>query len=79
MDGSIAVIVGTLVIAVLGLTSLAAGIFCLVRFMRTRNRVLLVVGLLLTFVAPGVLFCLAVALWAPAATVVYGPAPGPAP
>jgi hypothetical protein len=79
MDESIAVIVGTVVIAVLSLASLAAGIFCITRYMRTRKRVLLVVGLLLTFVAPGILFCLVVALWAPAATVVYGPAPGPAP
>ena len=75
MNGSIAVVVGTVVVAVLGLVSLAAGIFCLIRFMRTRRRALLVVGLLLTFVAPGILFCLIVGYWVPAALIVYGPPP----
>jgi hypothetical protein len=57
--------------------SCAAGIFCLVRFVKTRQPLFLVLGLLLTFILPGVcLYLLARTGTAPLDPIMaYGPPP----
>ena len=59
----------------LALASLGCGVYCLVRYAKTRKIIFLVVGLLLTFILPGLFFCLALVLFIPGTMVVYGPPP----
>jgi len=63
------------IVAVIGLALLAGGIFCLVRYAQTRQILFLILGVLFTFIIPGVMCCLALALWVPSTMVVYGPPP----
>jgi len=60
---------------VLALASLAAGIYCLVRYAKTRKVALLITGLVLTFVLPGICLVLALVSFIPSTTIVYGPPP----
>ena len=62
-------------LVVLGLVSFGIGIYFLIRYARMRKRSFLVIGLILTFIVPGLVCCLAFMLWLPSATVVYGPPP----
>jgi hypothetical protein len=61
--------------------SFAAGILCLVRFAKTRRPLLLVLGLLLTFLVPGALLYLGTHFWItqvmppPDPIITYGPPP----
>jgi hypothetical protein len=55
------------------LASLAGGIVCIVRYIRTKKIAFLIVGLLLTLVVPGLLLCAALAVWIPSTMIVYGP------
>ncbi len=61
--------------ALLGLASLIAGIVCLVRYAQTRQTLFLVLGLLLTFILPGMVVCCALSVWIPSVMVTYGPPP----
>jgi hypothetical protein len=61
--------------------SFAAGILCLIRFVKTRKPLLLILGLLLTFLVPGALLYLSTQYWStqlvtpPGPVMVYGPPP----
>jgi hypothetical protein len=63
------------VLALMGLISLIGGIVCLISYAKTRKTALLVVGLLLTFIVPGIAFCIILAIWIPSTMVVYAPPP----
>jgi len=63
------------VAVILALVSLGGGIFCIVRYAKTRKVVWLIVGLVLTFVVPGLLVCVALGVFIPSIMVVYGPPP----
>ncbi len=69
----------TIILVVLGgilsLISLGGGIFCIVRYFQTRKIALLIVGLILTFILPGICLCLVVLSFIPSTMVVYGPPP----
>ena len=60
---------------ILALVSLGCGIFCIVRYARTRKVVWLIVGLVLTFIVPGELLCVALGVFIPNVMIVYGPPP----
>jgi uncharacterized membrane protein YkgB len=66
-----------LLICLLGLALIAfiAGVVLLIQFARTRKVAYLIIGLLLTFLLPGIFCCLSFLLWAPHTFVVYGPPP----
>jgi Mn2+/Fe2+ NRAMP family transporter len=67
-----------IVLGLLGVVFLVAGIVCLVLYARKRSKALLVVGLLLSLVVPGLAFCCLLALlarWIPDPFVVYAPPP----
>lgn len=59
----------------LALIAFIAGVVLLIQFARTRKIAYLLIGLLLTFLVPGMLCCLSFLLWAPHTFVVYGPPP----
>jgi hypothetical protein len=59
------------------LASLGAGIYCLVRYARTRKMVFLILGVILTFILPGLCLCLVLGVYIPMTTIVYGPPPPP--
>ncbi len=60
---------------VLGLAFLCGGIFCLVRYAQTRRNLFLILGLVFTFVVPGLLVCFVFGIWIPNTIVAYGPPP----
>lgn len=62
---------------IFSLLSLGGGIFCIVRYARTRKVVFLVVGLVLMFILPGLCLCVALGIYIPSTTIVYGPPPMP--
>jgi len=64
---------------ILSLVSLAVGVFYIVRYAKTRKKAYLIVGLLLTFILPGVCLCLALVVFIPSTMIVYGPPPTPLP
>jgi len=57
----------------IGLVSLATGIILIVRYFRTRKISMLIIGVVLTFVVPGILLCIALAIAIPFTFMVYGP------
>ena len=63
------------VAVILSLVSLAGGIFCIVRFAKTRKIAYLIVGLILTFIIPGLCLFATLAVSIPSTMVVYGPPP----
>jgi hypothetical protein len=65
----------TILVIALAIVSFVLGILFLVLFARRRKILFLILGLLLTFILPGVFLCLACLLWLPNAAVVYGPPP----
>lgn len=70
------------VLGLLAVVLLVAGIVCLVLYARRRNKALLVVGLVLTLVVPGLAFCCLLSFLArliPDPFVVYAPPPTIAP
>jgi len=60
---------------ILSLASLGAGIYCLVRYAKTRKVVFLIVGLILTFFLPGICLVAVLVVYIPSTTIVYGPPP----
>jgi hypothetical protein len=60
---------------ILSLISLAGGIFCIVRYAKTRKIAFLIIGLILTFIIPGLCLFATLVVYIPSATVVYGPPP----
>jgi nicotinamide riboside transporter PnuC len=73
-----ATLVAVIVAAViLGLVSLGSGIYCIVRYARSRKVVTLIVGLILTLIVPGIFLCVALGAFIPSTMIVYGPPPPP--
>lgn len=71
-----------IILALLAVILLAVGIVCLVLYARRRNKALLVIGLVLTLIVPGLAFCCLLSLLArliPDPFVVYAPPPTIAP
>ena len=64
-----------LVIGIIFLASLGGGIYCLVRYARTRRTSYLIAGVALTFVLPGICLLIVLVGFIPNTTVVYGPPP----
>lgn len=62
---------------IFSLVSLGAGIFFIVRYAKTRKVVFLIVGLVLMFILPGICLCVALGIFIPTTTIVYGPPPMP--
>lgn len=75
MDSNSTLLIILLAAGVLVLVSFGFGVFCLIRYARTRKKSLLLTGLLLTLILPGLISCLALIAFIPAATVVYAPPP----
>jgi hypothetical protein len=73
MSGNLILVIA--VAAVLSLASLGCGVYCIVRYARTRKVIFLVAGLILTFILPGALFCIALGIYIPSTMIVYGPPP----
>jgi hypothetical protein len=73
MSGTLILIIAAAII--LGLASIGGGIFCIVRYAKTRKVVWLIVGLVLTFIVPGVLLCVTLGVFIPGTMIVYGPPP----
>ena len=72
----------TLVIVVIlalifSLASFGAGLYCIARYAKTRKVVFLVVGVILTFILPGICMCAVLGIYIPSTTIVYGPPPPP--
>jgi uncharacterized membrane protein YkgB len=59
----------------LALIAFIAGVVLLIQFARTRKIAYLILGLLLTFLIPGILCSLSFLLWAPHIFMAYGPPP----
>jgi len=72
---SLFLILVTGIAIILSLASLGAGIYCLIRYARTRKAALLIVGLVLTFILPGICLVAALVAFIPSTTIVYGPPP----
>lgn len=66
---------GLLVAIIVSAVSFAGGLYCMVRYARTRRVGLLVVGLLLMFILPGLLLLLALGVMRPLPMGTYGPPP----
>jgi hypothetical protein len=62
-------------IGLVALLSFAGGIFSLLQYVKKKNKMLLVLGILLTFIIPGLVICAIFTLSVPDTTVVYGPPP----
>ena len=75
MQSNLMLIIVVAIAVILSLVSLAGGIFCIVRYVKTRKIVFLIVGLLLTFILPGLFICAALVVFIPSTMVVYGPPP----
>jgi hypothetical protein len=75
MSGTLILVIAVAVI--LSLISLGCGIFCIVRYAKTRKVVWLIGGLILTFIVPGLLICVALGVFIPSTMIVYGPPPMP--
>jgi hypothetical protein len=68
--------IALMIIAILCfLASLAGGIVCIVRYVRTRKVAMLILGLVLTLVVPGICLCIALAVAIPGTLMAYGPPP----
>jgi|PlaIllAssembly_1097288.scaffolds.fasta_scaffold2328921_1 hypothetical protein len=68
-----------ILLIITAVVSFAAGVYCLVRFGKTRKNVFLILGLLFTFLLPGICVYL-VAHWLvqaqpPTPIITYGPPP----
>jgi len=79
MQSNLTPLIVIAIAVILSLVSLAMGVFCIFRFAKTRKIAYLIVGLLLTFILPGVLLCIALVVFVPSTMVVYGPPPTPLP
>ncbi len=66
-----------IVAVLLSLASMGGGVYCIVRYAKTRKVVLLIVGLILTLVLPGLFLCAVLGIYIPSAMIVYGPPPPP--
>lgn len=64
-----------LILVVLAIASLVGGIICLVKYAKTKNKLMLILGIVLTFVVPGILLYSAVRFTLMDTIVLYGPAP----
>ena len=73
----LASITGNFGLAIGAAAMLAMGFWCLIRYARTRKRLPLVAGLVLTFVLPGCLFLLVISGCRVLPGPVYGPPPMP--
>jgi hypothetical protein len=63
------------VAVLLALASLGGGIYCLIRYAKTRKKAFLIVGLILSFILPGIFLCIALGIFIPSTMIVYGPPP----
>ena len=68
-----------LAIVVVAVAWFGGGVYCLVRYARTRRVRFLIAGVPMTFVLPAIFLVIALESYGPTPNVVYGPAPGPAP
>jgi uncharacterized membrane-anchored protein len=73
MDTTSLIIIGTLVIV--SIISLIFGILSFIKYSKTRKNTYLVLGIILTFVVPGILLYLAFRFYVSSTMVVYMPAP----
>jgi hypothetical protein len=64
-----------IILIALAVLSFIIGIVLLILFARSRKILFLILGLLLTFLVPGIILYLAFLLWMPSAVMVYGPPP----
>jgi hypothetical protein len=66
-----------IILIALAVISCAAGIFCLIKFAKTRRPLFLILGLLLTFILPGVCLYLIARTGTPPvdSIMTYGPPP----
>lgn len=67
-------IIIAVIVLILFLISIVFGIFCLIRYARTRKYSYLIIGMILTFLIPGVVFCLFL-IWIPSTIMAYAPPP----
>ena len=65
-----------IILALVGIISLAAGIISLIKYARTKSKLFLVLGIMLTFVVPGIILFVVFRIWPIDTGVVYGPGPG---
>lgn len=75
MQSNLMLIIVAAIAVVLSLISLAGGIFCIIRYVKTRKIAFLIVGLILTFILPGLFLCAFLMVFIPSTMVVYGPPP----
>lgn len=75
MQSNLSPIIIIAIAVILSLVSLAGGIYCIVRYGKTRKIAFLIVGLLLTLILPGLFIWAALAVFIPSTMVVYGPPP----
>lgn len=64
-----------LILGAVGVASLVGGIVSLVKYAQTKSKLMLVLGIVLTFVVPGILLYLAFRIWVMDTMISYGPAP----
>jgi hypothetical protein len=73
MDTTSLIIIGVLVIV--SIISLIFGILSLIKYSKTRKNTYLFLGILLTFIVPGILLYLAFRFYVSSTMVVYMPGP----
>jgi uncharacterized membrane protein len=64
-----------LILVVLAIASLVGGIISLVKYAKTKNKLMLILGIVFTFIIPGILLYFAFRIWVMDTMIVYGPAP----
>jgi hypothetical protein len=73
MDTTSLIIIGALVIV--SIISLIFGILSFVKYSKTRKNTYLFLGILLTFIVPGILLYLALKIYSPSTMIDYMPGP----
>ena len=64
-----------LILVLLAIASLVGGIISLVKYAKTKNKLMLILGIVFTFIVPGILLYFAFRIWVMDTMMVYGPAP----
>lgn len=75
MDTTSLIIMGLLVIAVI--VSIVFGILSFIKYGKTGERKFILLGILLTFIIPGLLLYFVLRFYVLSPTIVYMPGPGP--
>jgi len=60
---------------IFSLASLGGGVYCIIRYARTRKTIFLILGVILMFILPGICLCALLGIYIPSTTIVYGPPP----